>query len=506
MGRLERNTFASLTSTVWSITLGVVCVPLYIKLMGIEAFGLAGIFLTLQSIFVIFDLGIAATLNREIARLSAEDGHARQQRDLVFTLQVIYWLLALLIGATVFALAPVIAHRWVNPQFLSAETVKTCVRMMGVGMGLQFPFIFYQSGLLGLQRQVLLNALMMTLATMRGPGILLALWLISSAPEIFFAGQIVTSLLGTGAVAIILWRCLPASADVGASGFKFELIRKVWRFGASYAANAVANLGLLQSDKIILSTLLPLRMFGYYALAQSLANGLYAIIIALDGAIFPQFSGLIARGDEIELIHVYHRGCQLMAVILMPAAVVMAIFSREVLTLWTGDAVIVENAHLVLRLLVGGMLLHGLFHVPYFLQVAYGWWRLISNTNLLLLVGIIPLYILMAQSYGAEGAATVWVLLNVCYLVTVPIMHRRFLRGQYGRWFYADVCLPLGGALGIGVVAYWLIPPHLSRIELLAYLSAAGLSAVAATAALASQFRASILAPLLRRRRTRTNV
>ncbi len=498
MGRLERNTFASLTSTVWSIALGVACVPLYIKLMGIEAFGLAGIFLTLQSIFVIFDLGIAATLNREIARLSAEDGHARQQRDLVFTLQVVYWLIALLIGATVFALAPAIAQRWVNLQSLSVETVQTCVRMMGVGMALQFPFVFYQSGLLGLQRQVLLNALMVTLATMRGPGILLALWLISPAPEMFFAGQIVTSLVGTGAVAIILWRCLPAPETVGESSFKFELIRKVWRFGAAYAANAVANLGLLQGDKIILSTLLPLRMFGYYALAQSLTNGLYAIILSLDGAIFPQFSGLVARGGETELAHVYHRGSQLMSVILMPTAVVMAIFSREVLTLWTGDPSIVENAHLVLTLLVGGMLLHGLFHVPYYLQVAYGWWRLISNTNLLLLSSIIPLYILMAKSYGAAGAAAVWILLNVCYMVTVPIMHRRFLRGQYGRWLYEDVCLPLGGALGVAAVAYWLIPKHLSRLELLAYLSAAGLSAVAATAALASQFRGSILAHLRR--------
>jgi O-antigen/teichoic acid export membrane protein len=497
MGRLERNTFANLISTVWSIMLGVVSVPLYIKLMGVEAFGLVGMFLTLQSIFVIFDIGIAATLNREIARLSAEGGNAQKLRDLVFTLQVVYWLIAILIGATVFALAPFIAQHWVNLQALSIETVTTCVRMMGVGMALQFPFTFYQSGLLGLEKQVLLNSVMVGLATMRGLGILLALWLILPIPEIFFAGQIVTSIVGTGTVSILLWRCLPVSED-NDTGFKFELIRRVWRFSAAYAANAVANLGLLQGDKIILSTLLPLRMFGYYALAQSLTNGLYAIIISLDGAIFPQFSGLIARGSETELSQVYHRACQLMSVILMPAAVLMAIFSREVLMLWTGDAEIVEHAHLILRLLVGGMLLHGLFHIPYYLQVAYGWWRLISNTNVLLLLSIIPLNILMAKNYGGAGAAAVWILLNVCYLVTVPIMHRRFLRGQQSRWFFEDVCLPLAGALFVGVVAHWLIPQHLSRIEILAYLGAAGLLTVAATAALSSQLRNALLAHLRR--------
>jgi O-antigen/teichoic acid export membrane protein len=498
MGLLERNTFANLIGTTWSITLGVVCIPLYIKLMGIEAFGLAGMFLTLQSIFIIFDLGIAATLNREIARFAAEEGNAQKQRELVFTLQVIYWLIALLTGATVFMLAPVIAQHWVTLQSLSVDTVKTCIRMMGVGMALQFPFTFYQSGLIGLQKQILLNVLMVWLATMRGLGILLALWLISPAPEIFFAGQIVTSLVGTVTAAILLWRSLPVSIESGVSGFKFEQIRRVWRFSATYAANAVANLGLLQSDKIILSTLLPLKMFGYYSLAQSLTNGLYAIIISLDGALFPQFSGLIARGNNVELSYVYHRGCQLMSVILMPVAVMMAIFSREVLMLLTGDSVIVENTHLVLTLLVGGMLLHGLYHTPYYLQLAYGWWRLISNTNLLLLLSIIPLNILMAKNYGGPGAAAVWVLLNVCYLITVPVMHRRFLRGQQGRWLFEDVALPLSGALVVGIVAYWLLPKHLSRIEMLAYLSAAGLLAVVATAALASQLRNSVLAHLRR--------
>ncbi|HZG54338.1 MAG TPA: oligosaccharide flippase family protein [Pyrinomonadaceae bacterium] len=497
MGQLERNTFASLISTVWSISLGVVCIPLYINLIGIEAFGLTGIFLTLQSIFVIFDLGIAATLNREIARLSAEDKNGQEQRDLVFTLQLIYWLIALLIGATVFALAPVIARRWVTLQSLSIETVKTCLRMMGVGMALQFPFTFYQSGLLGLQRQLLLNSLMVTLATMRGLGILLALWLISPTAEMFFAGQIATSVVGTGTAAILLWRSLPAPAE-SVSGFKFELIHRVWRFSASYAANSFANLGLLQGDKIILSALLPLNLFGYYTLAQSLTNGLYAIIIAINGAIFPKFSELVTRGGDEELSYIYHRGCQLMSVILMPVAIIMAIFSREVLMLWTGDPVIVEQTRHLLSLLVAGMLLHGLYQIPYYLQVAYGWWRLISTTNLLLLVSIIPLNVVLIKSYKGYGAGAVWVLLNLCYLITVPIMHRRFLRGQQGRWFLEDVCLPLSGALIVCGIAYWLIPKQLSPLETLACLSAAGLLAVVATAALASQIRPTIVAHLRR--------
>jgi O-antigen/teichoic acid export membrane protein len=497
VGKLERNTFANLFGTAWSATIGVMCVPLYVRLMGAEAFGLVGLFVTLQSIFIVLDLGVGATLSRELARLDAQDGDARTQRDLVYTLQAVYWLMALLVGATVFALAPAVARHWVKPQSLSVEAVTTCVRLMGTAMALQFPFAFYQGGLLGLQKQAPFNALAAAVATLRAAGTLLALRFVAPAPETFFAVQIAASAAGTGAATLLLWRCLPASVGA-ASGFRPELIRRVWRFSAAYAANAVANMGLFQGDKIILSTLLPLKMFGYYALAQGVASGMYAVIISVDGAVFPQLSGLVARGGGAALSEVYHRGSQLMAVLLAPIAVVGALFPREVLLAWTGDAAVVENASLVLSLLVVGMLLHGLVQSPYYLQVAHGWWHLILRTNLLLLLAVIPLNILMAQAYGGPGAALVWVLLNVCYLLTLPLAHRRFLKGEQGRWLFEDVFLPLAGAICAGAAARWLMPPRLSRVEALAYLCAAGALVAAAAASLAPRVRAPLFA-LLRR-------
>jgi O-antigen/teichoic acid export membrane protein len=498
MGKLESNIFANLSGTAWSAVLGVLCIPLYIKLMGAEAFGLVGLFITLQSIFVVLDLGISATLCREVARLTAEGGNASQQRDLVFTLQAVYWLLALTVGTTVFLLAPAIARHWLRPETLPVSEVTTCIRMMGAAMALQFPFSFYQGGLLGLQRQWLLNAVSASLATLRGLGTLLALHLISPTPEVFFGWQMAAGAAGTAAVAVALWRGLPTSS-VGRPRFRPELIRRVWRFSAAYAANSVANLGLFQGGKIILSTLLSLEMFGYYALAQGIAGGLYAVIIAVDGAIYPQFSGLVARGDETGLSRAYHRGSQVISVLLMPAAVTAAIFSRQALMMWTGDPAIVENAHLILSLLVGGMLLYGLTQPLYYLQVAHGRWRLISRINLALLTGMIPLYILIARSYGAPGAASVWLFLNVCSMFALPFLHRRFMKGQQWRWLCEDVCLPLAGVLAVGGVAYWLLPSSLTRFEILGYLSAVVLLATAAAAALAPQIRGSLLAQLRRR-------
>lgn len=62
--------------------MGLVFVPLYIKFLGMEAYGLIGFFATLQALFSILDLGLGATLNRELARASAHLGEAQQTRFL----------------------------------------------------------------------------------------------------------------------------------------------------------------------------------------------------------------------------------------------------------------------------------------------------------------------------------------------------------------------------------------------------------------------------------------
>ncbi|HEX7317695.1 MAG TPA: oligosaccharide flippase family protein [Pyrinomonadaceae bacterium] len=498
MGRLERNTFANLFGAAWSAVVGVLCVPVYLGLLGAESYGLVGLFVTLQSVFIVLDLGIGATLSRELARLGARDGEARTQRDFVFTLQAVYWLIALIVGVAVFALAPLVARHWVRPQSLSIETVTTCVRIMGAAMALQFPFAFYQGGLLGLQRQPLFNALSASVTTLRALVTLLALRLVTPSPETFFAAQIVASAVGTCAAALLLWRCLPASVE-GTTRFRFELIRRVWRFGATYAANAVANMGMLQGDKVILSTLLPLEAFGYYMLAQGVASGMYAVIISVDGAVFPQLAGLIERDDVAGLSEVYHRGSQLMTVLLAPVAVVAALFPREVLWAWTGDPAAAEHGRHVLTLLVTGMLLHGLIQAPYFLQVAHGWWRIILRTNFLMLAAFVPLNVLLARAYGGPGSATVFVLLNVCYLLTLPRAHRRFLKEGHARWLFEDILPPLAGALCAATAARWLMPAGLSRAGVFAYLCGAGLLAVLAASAFAPRMRAAV-SELFRRR------
>jgi hypothetical protein len=83
-------------------------------------------------------------------------------------------------------------------------------------------------------------------------------------------------------------------------------------------------------------------------------------------------------------------------------------------------------------------------HVPYALQLAFGWTNLALYTNFVAVLVLGPMIYVMASLYGPVGAAMVWLFLNICYiLISLQIMHRRLLPDQKWQWYKVDVGKPL---------------------------------------------------------------
>jgi O-antigen/teichoic acid export membrane protein len=467
---LKKNVVANLAGNGWTALIALILIPLYIKFVGIEAWGVIGIFASLQGMCALLDFGLSATLNREMARLSAQEHKAQDMRDLLRTLELIYWAVAAVIGVSIFALAPLIAHHWVQANQLSAETIKHAIRMMGLAISLQWPFGLYSGGLSGLQRQVLLSTINVSLATLRGTGAVLILWKISPTLQAFFSWQVVISLLQTCLAGWFLWHSLPHT-QTGAS-FQSKLLRATWRFAAGISAITVMSVILTQMDKVILSKLLSLEMFGYYILAGSVATSIYLLVLPVFSAIYPRFTQLVSLGDEEGLKQLYHHSCQLMSVLILPVSIVLAFFSKEILFLWTGNQKIVEHTRLVLSILAAGTALHGLMYLPYALQLAHGWTKLALYTTTVAVLLLAPLIIYMTSWYGAVGAASVWVIMNGSLVpVVIQLMHCHLQKGEQWKWYFEDVGLPLVVSIGSALICLAFVPTDGSRLQLLIVLA-----------------------------------
>jgi O-antigen/teichoic acid export membrane protein len=441
MSRVRSNLIANFSGNIWTGLISLAFVPIYVRYLGVEAYGLVGFYLTLQSLFSLLDLGFSTTLNREFARLSGAEGNDKARRNLLATLEMIYWGMSILCGLVVLSLSSVIAQRWVKPEHLSVSVIAQTVTIMAAVITVQWPLALYSGGLSGLQKQVTLNAINATVATVRAAGAVAVLWGISNSIVAFFAWQVVVSLANTLLVGVAVWRAIG-----GRSGARFELsvFRSIWRFAAGMVAISVLWTCLTQIDKLVVSKSLPLTTFGYYTLAGTLAISLYRLCVPIFSAFFPRFSELAAAGREEELASAYHRGCQVMSVVILPAAVFIALFAREIMLLWTHDASTAAAAYTLLSILVIAAALNSLQNLPVALQLAYGWTRLLVWFNSVAVIVFTPVDLLLTWKFGAVGAAFGWLIITAFGIIGVPLlMHRRLLRGRYAAWLIRDVGEPL---------------------------------------------------------------
>jgi O-antigen/teichoic acid export membrane protein len=201
---------------------------------------------------------------------------------------------------------------------------------------------------------------------------------------------------------------------------------------------------LTQLDKIILSKMLSLESFGYYMLAFNIANNLNIFVTPIYSALFPKFTQLVSSGDIGQLTSFYHKGTRLLATLMLPVVMTLVVFSNEILELWLNDPVVSQNTQSIFVLLLIGTAMNSLMVLPYALQLAHGWTRFSIYKNLIASVLLVPLLLVLVDWYQGVGAALVWLILNLGYLmIEVPIMHKRLLKNEMQSWYVLDIIKPL---------------------------------------------------------------
>lgn len=460
---VRHNIIANFSGKAWASVFSLAFVPIYIKLLGVEVYGLLGIFLSLGALLSLLDMGLSATLSRELSRLSAVEDSGRESRNLVRTFETVYWAIGILIGIAVVALAPFIAKYWINSSGVDEKTVEQALMIMGISIAFQWPGSIYSGGLMGLQRQVALNVIRSVMITVQHGGAVFVLVFVSPSIISFFLWQSIAGLATTIALAVWLWKSLPG--PVHQTGFDKGLLIKNWRFATGVTGISLVTVLLTQLDKIILSRMLTLEMFGYYMLAFNVANALHNLVTPIFTALYPKFTQLVATGEKTQLVTLYHKGCQLLSVLVLPAAITIAFFSKEILTLWLGNTGVTQNSYQILTLLMIGTALNALMTLPYALQLAHGWTRLAFYKNLVAVILLIPIMVWMVEMYQGIGAAWAWIMLNLGYMIfEVPIMHRRLLKDEMGRWYGQDIVQPILIVVIIGLLARFMMPDDASRL------------------------------------------
>lgn len=118
--------------------MGLAFIPLYIKYLGIESYGLIGLFAVLQAWLVLLDMGMTPALGREMARFTGGTHSAQSIRDLLRSIEVVALGMAIAIGIGIWLASDWLATNWLRAEKLSTQTVAHAFTVMGVVTALRF--------------------------------------------------------------------------------------------------------------------------------------------------------------------------------------------------------------------------------------------------------------------------------------------------------------------------------------------------------------------------------
>lgn len=434
---IKTNIAANFFASIWTALMSFAFVPYYIKLMGVESYGLVGFMASIQAITVLLDLGLAQSLNRELAKLSVDPDSGDLIANAIKTLELIYWGIALLIFIIIFSFANVIATHWLNSNNLSQTELVNALLIIGAIIASRLPVSLYTGGFNGLQLQVKLNIIIVIFATLQSIGALYVLLFIDPTIQTFLIWQLGISALQLFCMRYFLLKSIPAN-----NGGKFakEVLISIWRFTTGLTGITLTSIILMQTDKILLSKILSLTNFAYYTFATTVAAIIGRLTSPIFSAYFPKITTLITSKDEEGLIANYHIGCQLVSIIIFPFSLIIIFYSQDLLLLWTDNPQLVQQSWVLVVLLVIGTTLNGLMTLPYLLQLAHGWTKLTFYTNLILIGLAFPSIIYTTNIWGAVGAAWVWIGINSFYIVvSLHFVHRRLLKKEKLYWYFNDV-------------------------------------------------------------------
>ena len=439
---IKQNILANFVGQGWRLLMSIAFVPIYIKYLGIESYGLIGIFAMLQAWMILLDMGIRPALSREMAKFTGGFHDSNSIWRLLRSVEVIILFLSIFLAFTIFSLSDFFAENWVNNENLDNITVADAFILMGVIFAIQFYENIYLSSLGGLQKQVAQNVVITLAATLRGIGSVGVLVFWSPTIQAFFLWHIFVSIISLSLFICLVYCYLPSPTIK--PRFSPQSLLDIANFSLGMLGITFLSLLLTQVDKLLLSGILTLKDFGYYSLAGMIALCLHIINTPISNAFYPRFTELLTQRNKNQLNESFHLGAQLSCVVVGSAGIVLFFFTDRLIYMWTGDLELTNSVSPILKILGLGTSLNCLMWIPYQMQLAYGWTALAIRVNIVSILILIPAIFLVVPIYGGIGAAWIWVILNCGYIFFgMHFMFKKILRKQKYHWMVFDLLFPI---------------------------------------------------------------
>lgn len=380
------------------MAVSILTVPLYLRVVGDERFGVLTIVWLLLGYFGVFDLGLSRATANRIAQLI--DAPSSERESVFWTAFVLNVLLGMLGGLVFYLSGELLLGRYFNiSPALRGEVIETLPWMAaaipvsivgGVFTGaLEARQRFAALNSIQLFGTFLLQALPLAVAWHHGPNLD---WLI---PSVIISRAV--SLLPLMYVAAV---SLPLT---GSGKPRRNLVPTLFSYGAWVTVSNFLNPLLETLDRMLIASVLSASSMTYYTVPFNLATRVKVIPSAIARTLFPRLSAQ-SDSDAMELSAQVVRA---LGAVQTPIIVFGVFAMSPFLRLWVGVEV-ASHAAYVGEIVLAGVWINSIAFIPYAHLQAQGRPDLVARLHLCEVLPFIGVLWFLLQWLGMTGAAVAW--------------------------------------------------------------------------------------------------
>lgn len=414
--RLVQGAFSTILGKVVVLLVNALSIPITIRYLGTEAFGIWTTISTVLAMLLVLDLGVANSLTNFLSEAYAADdrAHASTYATTAFSVMVVF---AVLLGVCGWLAWPFL--HWSSLLHLPGGATEGTL----VGRAVRAAFLIFLFGLPASLAPKILGGYQ----ELRSANLFQALGSLCNLLSIlvlvhYHAGLVALVSASSAALVIanylcLLWICIfhKPWLTPRRSHFSRAAARKMMQTGSEFFILQIAALVVFNSDNLIVAHYLGPVEVASYSVAWRLVS--YAAITQalIAPALWPAFSEAFARGDLAWIRQSFKRALTLTMGVVITFCMVLAVAGQRIIAVWASRSA-VPTEHLLLLMCVWTVISAFMGNISIVL-VSKGETRMQAYLSLVAAAVNILLSVYWVQRIGASGVILGTIVSYVIFLI-----------------------------------------------------------------------------------------
>lgn len=445
---MEHSNLAKLISNygsrLWSMISVFIFIPLYIRFLGSENYGLIGFYALLLGIISFADSGMSSAIIKEFS----QEYTSNYKYSVFRHLEKYYVLVCVVICIIIFFSSSFIVDHWITAKGISRGNLIYYVRLIGFGVTTQLISSLYFGALFALNNQIKSNILQLLWSFSKSALVIFLFIIFSKSIELYFIWQLVCNVTYVLILRLFIIKKLKRDSGIQMLRTEFnKLPLHITKYIGGMIFIAIISAINIQADKLITSSMFDLSTFGFYNIASSLSQIPVILATPLAAFVFPLFSkysnSQIKNYNKLTLI-IFNKVFYLINLLVILATIVILFYTKEILLLWTKKSIpdyLLNTIAFDAKILILGSLFLALQFPLYYLLLSKGKTKYTIYQGVIQLFIGLPLLFFFSNKYGLRGVPIPWLLINFASLVYLFYIVSKFYLKFNTHSFYKNILI-----------------------------------------------------------------